>query len=59
MQEHTHFELGKTKVFIKNPTDVFKLDEEREKKLHDVVAKIQAAFRGYCGRQYAMKYRAV
>ena len=34
-------QLGKTKVFIKNPNTVFKLEEERDEKLEGVARVIQ------------------
>ena len=35
--EGQQYQLGKTKVFIRNPVTLFQLEELRERKLHDIV----------------------
>jgi len=44
------YRLGKTKVFIRNPTTVFLLEEKREEAMPRVVALMQAAYRGFVTR---------
>eukprot|EP00048_Salpingoeca_helianthica_P007069 m.106112 g.106112 ORF g.106112 m.106112 type:complete len:993 (+) comp14216_c1_seq7:94-3072(+) len=41
------YQLGKTKVFIKNPTSVFRLEEERDVKIEQIVQRLQVAWRLY------------
>lgn len=48
--EHKEYELGKTKVFIKDPQDVFRLDEARNEAMGRVFTKVQAMVRGYSAR---------
>jgi len=48
------YELGKTKVFIRNPPTLFYFEEEREKALPRVAVILQAAARGFMARR---KYR--
>ncbi len=53
------FRLGKTKVFIRQPTTLFYFEELREKKLPLVIARIQAAWRGYKDRTQWEKRKAI
>ncbi len=39
------YQMGKTKLFIKNPGDVFRLEDERDAKLDSIVRVIQRWFR--------------
>eukprot|EP00054_Salpingoeca_dolichothecata_P022835 m.150677 g.150677 ORF g.150677 m.150677 type:complete len:1003 (+) comp24477_c0_seq2:92-3100(+) len=41
------YQMGKTKIFIKNPNSVFKLEEERDNKLEEIVSRLQIAWRLY------------
>eukprot|EP00051_Salpingoeca_urceolata_P006299 m.83551 g.83551 ORF g.83551 m.83551 type:complete len:992 (+) comp14769_c0_seq3:504-3479(+) len=43
----TAYQMGKTKVFIKNPLTVFKLEEERDERLEEIVQRLQLAYRLY------------
>jgi len=45
------YQLGKTKLFIKNPNNVFRLEEERDEALDRIVVPIQRAFRQYQARK--------
>lgn len=45
------YQLGKTKLFIKNPVHVFRLEEERDEMLEKVVVPIQRAWRAYRASQ--------
>eukprot|EP00055_Hartaetosiga_balthica_P007144 m.24170 g.24170 ORF g.24170 m.24170 type:complete len:997 (-) comp5625_c0_seq1:1821-4811(-) len=45
------YQMGKTKVFVKNPTTVFRLEEERDEKLEEVVTRLQLAWRLYLIRR--------
>ena len=39
------YQMGKTKLFIKTPQDVFRLEEERDEALDKIVVPIQRGFR--------------
>mmetsp|Transcript_28371 Transcript_28371/g.69116 ORF Transcript_28371/g.69116 Transcript_28371/m.69116 type:complete len:1017 (+) Transcript_28371:228-3278(+) len=52
------FEMGKTKVFIRNPVTVFQLEEMRERKIHGLVVKIQAVYRAWVARKHLLELRA-
>jgi len=41
------YQLGKTKIFIKSPKDVFRLEEERDVKVDEIATKLQMAWRAY------------
>ena len=45
------YQLGKTKIFIKNPIHVFLLEESRDDMLDKAVIPIQRAWRAYKARQ--------
>lgn len=49
--EPDQWQLGKTKVFIKNPESLFLLEELRERKFDSFARTIQKAFRQYKSRQ--------
>jgi len=51
------FENGKTKVFIREPKSVFKLEEAREKAVDKVVRIIQRSYRAYKARLYFLRLR--
>lgn len=48
--------MGKTKVFIKNPTTVFMLEEERDEKLDQIVSRLQLAWRLFLIRREIRTY---
>jgi myosin-1 len=50
------FEFGRTKVFIKNPQTVFKLESSRDAKIEAVVRKLQLAWRAFCIRRKRGNY---
>eukprot|EP01102_Stenamoeba_stenopodia_P011541 TRINITY_DN3559_c0_g1_i1.p1 TRINITY_DN3559_c0_g1~~TRINITY_DN3559_c0_g1_i1.p1 ORF type:complete len:962 (+),score=289.09 TRINITY_DN3559_c0_g1_i1:505-3390(+) len=50
--------MGKTKIFIKNPTTLFTLEEKREAALPKVVILMQKVFRGYMVRRRLAKKAA-
>jgi len=52
------FRLGNSKVFLKNPTTLFFLEEEREKAIPRVVTLMQSAWRGYKARLLARRLKA-
>ena len=52
------FRLGKTKVFIKNPQQLFLLEEAREDKLPSVAVIIQRNWRKAIARMYVRRLRA-
>lgn len=41
------YEMGKTKVFIKHPTVVFRIEEERDDKLDTIATRLQMGWRLY------------
>uniref|UniRef100_F6W622 Myosin motor domain-containing protein n=1 Tax=Ciona intestinalis TaxID=7719 RepID=F6W622_CIOIN len=41
------YEYGKSKIFIRNPRTLFKLEEYRNAALHDIATTIQKTWRGY------------
>lgn len=45
------YELGKTKIFIKLPQTVFKLDLERNKKIENLILKMQSIYRCFIERK--------
>ncbi|XP_013379437.1 unconventional myosin-Ie [Lingula anatina] len=51
------WQLGKTKVFIKNPESLFLLEEVRERKYDGYARTIQKAFRKYNARKFYVKLR--
>jgi len=54
------YRMGKTKVFIRNPTTLFKLEELREQEMPRIVTLMQAAWRGYCARsKWAQRKAAI
>jgi myosin-1 len=55
--EGTAYQRGKTKLFIREPKDLFALEEKREEKLHDVVIMIQKTWRKWQARKYFLEMR--
>jgi len=51
------WQLGKTKVFIKNPESLFLLEEMRERKYDSFARTIQKAYRQYKARQQYMQMK--
>ncbi|CUM67232.1 uncharacterized protein PRCAT00004925001 [Priceomyces carsonii] len=47
----SEFQLGTTKVFIKNPETLFALEDMRDKYWHNMAARIQRAWRRYVKRK--------
>eukprot|EP01083_Nonionella_stella_P279146 949599_1 len=56
--EGTDFVFGRTKIFIRQPTSLFKLDEIRNEVISRLVSTIQAQFRGFVQRTWYKEYRA-
>eukprot|EP00039_Didymoeca_costata_P008665 m.114735 g.114735 ORF g.114735 m.114735 type:complete len:1149 (-) comp14177_c1_seq5:2155-5601(-) len=50
--ESDQFQLGRTKVFIKNPESLFLLEELRERKYDRYARKIQVAYRRWKSQQH-------
>ena len=40
---HGAYQMGKTKIFIKNPTTVFQLEETRDDKIEEIVIRLQVS----------------
>lgn len=55
--DNDQYQLGKTKVFIKNPESLFLLEEMRERKFDSYARVIQKAFRKYHARQQYFKQK--
>ena len=51
------FQMGKTKIFVRNPQTVFMLEEQRERRVHELVTKIQAVYRSWKARKYLLELR--
>uniref|UniRef100_H2Z8V7 Myosin motor domain-containing protein n=1 Tax=Ciona savignyi TaxID=51511 RepID=H2Z8V7_CIOSA len=53
------YEYGRSKIFIRNPRTLFKLEEHRAAALHDVATVIQKIWRGFqCWRRYQLMRHA-
>lgn len=52
------YQLGKTKVFIRNPLTLFQLEESRNKKKHALVTAIKARFLAYYYKKKFQRMRA-
>jgi len=50
--------FGKTKIFIKEPSTLYFIEEKREEAIPLLVAKIQAFYRGMLARRFVKKLRA-
>lgn len=50
--------FGNTKLFIKEPSTLYFIEEKREEAIPLLVAKIQAYYRGMVARRYVKKVRA-
>jgi len=55
--ETSQYQLGKTKLFIKDPASLFLLEEVRERKFDNFARLIQKAFRKYFSRQKLLRQR--
>jgi myosin-1 len=55
--EGESFAMGKTKIFIRRPESLFALEEMRERKMHDVCAMIQGAWRLFKARKHFLELR--
>lgn len=58
-RQGTEYQLGKSKIFIKEPNSLFKLDDLRNKRILEQIAKMQAAFRGHKQEIWWKKHKAV
>jgi myosin I len=52
------YRLGKTKIFLRQPTTLFWLEEQREAALPPIVTKMQAVWRGYRARRRFNRIKA-
>jgi len=57
IEEGQQFQMGKTKIFIRQPVTLFTLEELRDRKLHTLAGLIQKVFRGYVQRKYFREMR--
>jgi len=55
--ETSQYQLGRTKLFIKDPASLFLLEEVRERKFDNFARLIQKAFRKYFSRQKLLRQR--
>ncbi len=51
------WQLGKTKVFIKSPESLFRLEEQRDRKFHGFAKVIQKTYRRYKSRKVFLKLK--
>uniref|UniRef100_A0AC34EZQ8 Uncharacterized protein n=1 Tax=Panagrolaimus sp. ES5 TaxID=591445 RepID=A0AC34EZQ8_9BILA len=51
------FQLGKTKIFIKNPESLFLLEEARERKYDSYARTLQKAFKKFVAKKHYMKMK--
>jgi len=51
------YKFGKTKLFIRKPLTLFTLEEMRSRKLQDIVAMLQSAWRKYLAKKYFREVR--
>mmetsp|Transcript_26571 Transcript_26571/g.44608 ORF Transcript_26571/g.44608 Transcript_26571/m.44608 type:complete len:1023 (-) Transcript_26571:177-3245(-) len=57
IKETHEYEMGRTKVFIRNPVTIFQLEELRERRIHELVTKIQSVFRAWKARKHLLELR--
>eukprot|EP00040_Diaphanoeca_grandis_P035564 m.224049 g.224049 ORF g.224049 m.224049 type:complete len:1049 (-) comp33420_c1_seq1:231-3377(-) len=55
--EDDQYQLGNTKIFIKNPESLFLLEEMRERKFDAFARKIQTAYRRWRARKYYVELK--
>ena len=51
------FQLGKTKLFVKNPESLFLLEEGRERKYDSYARTLQKAFKRFVAKKHYMKLK--
>ena len=52
------YRLGKTKVFIRSPKTLFRIEEERDKSFGKMARIIQRVYRGWRTRKWFVRYKA-
>ena len=57
MAEGQHFQLGKSKVFVKAPESLFLLEEARDRKFHAYAKIIQRCFRRWANVKHYVERR--
>jgi len=57
MQEGAQYQMGKSKIFIRQPVSLFTMEELRERKLHDIATMIQKIYRSWKARKYFLELR--
>lgn len=55
---NTGFQIGKTKVFIKEPTTLFALENKRSQRLPEIVSKVKAFWKGAKTRRWFKRVMA-
>lgn len=55
--EKTQYQMGKTKIFVKNPESLFLLEETRERKFDGFARVIQKAWRQFAARKQHIKQK--
>uniref|UniRef100_A0A915JUR4 Uncharacterized protein n=1 Tax=Romanomermis culicivorax TaxID=13658 RepID=A0A915JUR4_ROMCU len=55
--DHDQYQLGKNKVFIKNPESLFLLEETRERKYDFYARIVQKAFKTLCSKKRDARFR--
>lgn len=51
------YQMGKTKVFVKDAGTLFAIEQRRQERLPMVVTKIQAVWRGYAARKWVERFK--
>jgi len=57
ISEGQQFQMGKSKIFVRQPVSLFTLEELRERKLHQLATLIQSIYRSYRARKWAREMR--
>ncbi|EGD72824.1 MYO1C protein [Salpingoeca rosetta] len=51
------YQMGKTKIFIRNPKTLFAIERQFEEKRHWIATRIQTRFRGYAKRKFFLELK--
>jgi myosin-1 len=57
ISEGQQFQMGSSKIFIRQPISLFTLEELRERRLHVLATMIQSVYRSYRARKWAREMR--
>ena len=51
------FQYGRSKIFLRQPMTLFLLEEQRDRKLHDIANLIHSCYRSWKARKYFLKLK--